>query len=397
MKRLEFLYCRQAMALCLLALAFQLCSCEDDSEEAPRGVGGVAVSPPAADPEIKGVFVLNEGQMDKNKCSLDYFDYTRGKFYNGLFRAMNPDVPLGLGDTGNDLAVWRGRLYAVVSGSGLIEVADARTVRHIGYVELPGCRHIAFSGGKAYATAYSGETDEETKLQKGTLAEIDLGSLEITRTCPVGFQPEGVAAAGGKLYVANSCAIGPDYTITYERTVSVVDMETMTLEKNIDVAINLNTMQLGADGKIYVISRGDYGSVPSDVYVLDTQTGAVEGALGVRAASMCLAGDSLYIVGNEYSYATDSYERSFVIYDVRKKAVTDGSFIAGGADTGINSPYGIAVNPENGDVFVADAGDYVNPGELFCFSRLGALQWTAVTGDIPGHMAFAEEGVSGLE
>ena len=166
MNRTRFTITRLALSAAFISLAFNLSSCSDDNGGRKAGVEGVVVSQPSDSRDIKGLFVLNEGQMDKNKCSLDYFDYTSGKFYNNLFAAINPDVTLGLGDTGNDLKVYEGRLYAVINGSGLIEVMDARTLRHVGSVALAGCRCIAFNGNKAYVTSYSGEMDENTKLQK---------------------------------------------------------------------------------------------------------------------------------------------------------------------------------------------------------------------------------------
>ena len=199
MNRTRFTITRLALSAAFISLAFHLSSCSDDNGGRKAGIEGVVVSQPSDSRDIKGLFVLNEGQMDKNKCSLDYFDYTAGKFYNNLFAAINPDVTLGLGDTGNDLKVYEGRLYAVINGSGLIEVMDARTLRHVGSVALAGCRCIAFNGNKAYVTSYSGEMDENTKLQKGTLAEMDLDLLKITRTCGVGYQPEGVVVRNGKI------------------------------------------------------------------------------------------------------------------------------------------------------------------------------------------------------
>lgn len=390
MKVLRFFIRRFELGCCMFLTAVFAASCGDDTQGTPSGITGITVSQPAGACEVKGLFVLNEGQMNTNKSSLDYFDYGSGKFYNKLFSKINPDVTLGLGDTGNDLKLYDGRLYAVMNGSGLIEVMDARTLRHVGYVSLPGCRCISFSGTKAYVSSYSGEMDVETKLMKGTLAEIDLSTLKVTRTCAVGYQPEGVAVRNGKVYVANSCAYGPDYETFYDRTVSVVDAASMTPAGNIDVAINLGTVQLGGDGRLYTISRGNYYDVKSDVYVVDTDGGVSLGALGVRASSLCMVGDSLYIVANEYSATNNTYERSFIIYDTRLGRVVSDRFITDGTDSRIVAPYGVAVNPENGDVFIPDAGDYVNPGTLYCYSRDGKLRWTAVTGNIPGHMAFSD-------
>ena len=55
------------------------------------------------------------------------------------------------------------------------------------------------------------------------------------------------------------------------------------------------------------------------------------------------------------------------------------------------------VDSETGEIFVADAGDYVNPGQLHCYSADGKRQWAATTGIIPGHMAFTTTALKGLQ
>ena len=42
-------------------------------------------------------------------------------------------------------------------------------------------------------------------------------------------------------------------------------------------------------------------------------------------------------------------------------------------------------------IFVTDAGNYVNPGWLICYSREGVRQWRVRTGDIPAHFVFFGE------
>ena len=56
----------------------------------------------------------------------------------------------------------------------------------------------------------------------------------------------------------------------------------------------------------------------------------------------------------------------------------------------IKIPYGVTVNPENGEIFVTDATDYVTPGYLYCFTPEGQFKWKVRTGDIPAHFAFSE-------
>ena len=67
---------------------------------------------------------------------------------------------------------------------------------------------------------------------------------------------------------------------------------------------------------------------------------------------------------------------------VSRKIITDGT------ESQIVSPYGIAVHPTNGDIYITDAKNYTSSGTLYCYSKSGAQKWSATTGDIPGHFAF---------
>ena len=51
-------------------------------------------------------------------------------------------------------------------------------------------------------------------------------------------------------------------------------------------------------------------------------------------------------------------------------------------------PYGIAVHPSTRDIYITDAGNYVYPGTLYCFSPEGVLRWSVRTGDIPNAIVF---------
>jgi hypothetical protein len=46
------------------------------------------------------------------------------------------------------------------------------------------------------------------------------------------------------------------------------------------------------------------------------------------------------------------------------------------------------VHPETKDIYITDAGDYINPGFLYRFNREGKKQWSIQTGDIPAHFAL---------
>lgn len=344
-----------------------------------------AVSRPGSPHEIKGMFVLNEGNMGSNKCTLDFLDFRSGFYTRNIYPERNPEVVKELGDVGNDLQVYGNRLYAVINCSHYVEVMDVRTAQHIGSVNVTNCRYIVFAGDKAYVSSYAGPVQIDSNARPGKIVEFDVNTLQITREVVVGYQPEEMVIKDGLLYVANS---GGYRFPNYDRTVSVVDLGTFEVVNTIDVAINLHRMKLAPDGLIYVSSRGDYYGTKSDVFVIDPEAQRVVARLGVAASEMCMDGDELYLISVEWSYVSGKNEIRYTLYDTRKREILPRNFITDGTEKDISIPYGLGVNPETKEIFVSDATNYVTPGYLYCFSPEGKLKWKVRTGDIPAHFAF---------
>lgn len=346
------------------------------------------VTMPTAPERIEGFFLVNEGNMGSNKCTIDHFDARTGGYQRNIFPERNPGVVKELGDVGNDIAIHDDRLYVVVNCSNLVEVMNVHTAEHIGSVTIPNCRYIVFDGDRAYVSSYAGPVQIDPEARPGKVVEIDTRTLTITREVVVGYQPEEMVITGGRLYVANS---GGYRYPNYDRTISVVDLESFEVVNTIDVAINLHRMELDRFGRIYVSSRGDYYGTGSDIYVVDVATERVIGRLGLAASEMCIDDDRLYVISTEWSYTSNSNEVSYAVYDTAEERIVSRSFITDGTEKQIALPYGLAVNPETKEIYVCDATNYVTPGYLYCFSPGGELKWRVRTGDIPAHIAFSEE------
>ena len=106
---------------------------------------------------------------------------------------------------------------------------------------------------------------------------------------------------------------------------------------------------------------------------------------------MALCGDSLYIIGNEFSYSTYQSVQNYAIVNTATKQVVTTNFITDGTEYDIMEAYGIAVHPVSREILIGDARSHVNPGTLFCFSSQGQLLWKVRTGDIPAHIAFCNK------
>ena len=345
---------------------------------------------------IKGFYLLNEGNMGSNKCTMDYYDYTTGTYIRNIYGNANPSAVKELGDVGNDLRIYGNRMWAVINCSNKIEVMEARTARRVGQVNLANCRYIAFHESYAYVTSYAGPLQINPDYEKkGMVVKIDTATLEKVDTCIVGFQPDRLDIANGKIFVANS---GGYMFPNYENTVSVVDIGTFREEGRIPVAVNLHHLMADSDGQLWVSSRGDYYGNTSALFCITDPAGTpqvrsitTQAGTDLVVENMTLRGDSLYVIGTEFSYATMQNHTNYGIVNVRTRQVLTTNFITDGTDASIMEPYGIAVHPHTGEILIGDARTHVNPGTLFCFSPEGLLLWKVRTGDIPAHFAFLYE------
>jgi len=342
---------------------------------------------------VTGFYLLNEANMNSNDCSLDYYDYAHGRYMRNIYATRNPRAVKDLGDVGNDIGIYGSRLYAVINCSNKVEVMDLRA-RRIGQVDVPNCRYIKFHGGYAYLTSYAGPVAaafDGSYKQYGYVAKIDTATLQVVDTCVVGFQPDQLDIVGDKIYVANS---GGYMVPNYENTLSVIDLHTFEEVERIPLAINLHLCQADHRGILWVSSRGDYGDNPSRLFAYDTRKHRLVQTLDVAVSNMWMDGDSLYIIGNQWSNITQSTVKSYAIVNTRTMQQVSDRFITDGTDAEIAMPYGIAVNPITKDIYVTDAKNYVTPGRLYCFGSDGVLKWDVLTGYIPAHFVFVGENIN---
>ncbi len=341
---------------------------------------------------VQAFYLLNEGNMGSNKATLDYYNFRTGCYTRNIFGFANPNVPKEMGDVGNDLGIYGSKLYAVINCSNKIDVMDKMSVKKIGQIDIPNCRFIKFYGGYAYVTSYAGPVEITTDYkQRGYVAKVDTATLQVVDTCLVGFQPDELDIINGKIYVANS---GGYMVPNYENTVSVIDINTFSEEKRIEIDINLQCCRADKHGNLWISSRGDYYENQSRLFVYDTRHERLVKTFDTSVSSMWLDGDSLYVIGVQFSYVTMKNEVSYALINTSTLEQISNSFITDGTEQEITMPYSVAVNPITKEIYVTDAKDYVSPGRLYCFSPEGVKQWDVRTGDIPAHFVFVGDNIN---
>lgn len=374
-------------------ILFLLFSCREDELVVPTEYD---ILPMVINPDSRpvGMYVLNEGNMGSNKASIDFVDFRNAFYIRNLYAERNPTVIKELGDVGNDIQIYGGKLYAVINCSHKVEVMDAHTCKRITQIDIPNCRYIRFSRGNAYVSSYVGPVAMDPNAQLGAVYRVDTASLQVTGKVTVGYQPDELEILGEYIYVANSGGYrGGSGLANYDYTVSVVEMFAMKQVQKIPVGVNLHRIRKDNYGKLWVSSRGNYKNIPSRLFVLDrkdknSREMVVTDTLDIPCSNMYIQGDSLFFYSAEWSEQEEENKVSYGIINVKTKELVTEHFITDGTEKDITIPYGIQIDPANSDIYVTDAKNYVSSGVLHCYNCNGKRKWSVRAGDIPAHTCF---------
>ena len=373
------------------AMAIAVGCSKDETTSKDSGLAGVNVAVGEKKAAFSKLFVLNEGNFQKNNSTLDFFRFSDGNYVSDAFGSMNPAVVQGLGDTGNDLVLHEGKLWVVMNASGAVHVLDAKNEILLKTIHIPDPRYIAFDKNYAYVSSYAGAVygGEETV---GRVYRISLSTYSVDGTIEVGCQPEGIAVSGDKLYVANSGGYNP----VHDDTISVIDLATFKVTGTIKVASNLHFLKADSEGNLWVSTYGEstwtqdadgnWNQSMSEPMGLYKWSGTLYVVKDVHVSCMTVCDDGyVYSIGNA-AEMSGGYDNTLYKIPIKGGTVIPTSLSKTDAAR-VGNPYGILVNPKNGDIYIADA-DYTGPGKVWCFTKDLKYKWSAVAGMLPAHMVL---------
>ena len=376
------------LKLLLWLLPLCLFSCREDEYVTYMTDEDTGV-PSVEETHFDGLYILNEGNMGSNRCTLDYLDLSGTDstihYYRNIFAERNPSTVKELGDVGNDIGIYGSKLWIVVNCSNKVEVCEARSTRRLGQVNIDNCRYLAFDGGFAYVSSYAGPVQVAENCPLGRVYKVDTLTMQKVDSVVVGYQPEEMAIVDGKLYVANS---GGYRVPLYDNRIMVIDLATFQVIKEIEVDVNLHRLLADSHGQLWVSTRGNYFDVSPALYCLKDDK--VVARLEIPISSMTIVGDSLYYIGTTFSYVDGGYKKDFGIVDVALQRCSVAVTFEAPEIKNITLPYGIIVNPYDRDFYILDAKNYVSSGELLHFDAEGHFLWRVSTGDIPSRGVFLE-------
>jgi DNA-binding beta-propeller fold protein YncE len=329
----------------LIVLAItMLISCEpaDNSPLFPRG---------------EGIFLLNEGNFNAGNGSVSFYSTETKQVYSGLFSAVNGRA---LGDVPTFMAVDGNRGFIVVNNSGTIEAVDLRTMESLGTVTgLSSPRQIVIDGDRGYVSSL---TEDEITI-------IDLGTIEKSGKMEIGLQSEAMVITGGRLFSAHWAG---------GNSVVVTDLGTGEVVRSVTVGLEPESMVLDKNGRLWVLCTGGWmGEEIPRIVAINTVTYEKEAEFFFRTVDDNPSSLTVNASGDTLFYIDEG---------VRKMPVT-----AAGLPSDVYIPggnrlfYKLMVGPD-GTIYVTDAIDYQQKGDILVFNRKGELLDTEQAGIIPGFM-----------
>jgi hypothetical protein len=330
--------------------------------------------------ETSGFYICNEGLMNElNSSSIAFYSFDENRLYSNYFSSVN-DEPVG--DTPNDMAVYGSKMYCVVTGSGIIHVFNAQSGELLQQIDMKtesdaskNPRRIAFYKNKAYVTSFD-----------NTVCRIDTTTLLVEQALEIGNNPDGICVANGKIYISNSGA----YQLTFGNTVSVIDVATFKKFKDIPVTVNPGKMMSDKYGDVYLLSVGDYGDVKSCFQRIDSRTDELVYTSDFRASNFTIYDNTAYIYSYEYDNNWNVVNQKLMSYDVRTENIIADNFITD--NTELNIPYGISVNPQDQNLYIANVADYTGKADIMQFGTDGKLKKTILNVGInPNSIVFVEK------
>ncbi len=320
----------------------------------------------------KAVIVVNEGGFGNGNSSISTYSIEDKTVQNNVYYTGNNLTSLG--DTGNDIVIADDKGFVAVTGSNKIEVvtiSDFKSVGIIDFTDFGGPRKIAISGNTGFATTAN-----------SMLVKFDVTSLSVLETLSLGFMPEGIVSANGKLFIAIS---GLDGAFGSGTTVTVVDESTFKVVKNITVKVNpINLVSDGND--VFVVSTGTYPYFGGDGIGMLTK---------IDASSLTII-DTLMIDKNPGKISLGDDKELYIIngegivHVSGSTMSTITSTLISGAD--VNSLYAaiysVAYDADNDLLYLGNPKDYQQNGDVAIFNSSGVEEGRFDVGINPGTIVF---------
>lgn len=326
-------------------------------------------------PFENGLLVSHEGNFGQGNASVSFISEDLATVENGIFKSVNNVSSMG--DTAQSIAFNGDYAYIVLNVSAKIEVVNRYTfvsVATIGGTEetdFLNPRYMTFANGKGYVTNWGDGSNPDDDY----IAVINLESNTVASTIAVAEGPERIIAKDNVVYVAMQGGYNQNNII------SVIDATTDALTTTIAVGDRPNSLQLDADGALWVISGGNPSWTGAETAGQLDEISTTDNTVVSTLTFATTEHPSMLNVNVSSLY----YYLGAAVYKVETSATS----LPTVAEISELSFYGMAVL--EGKLYGVDAKDYSSNGSLEVYNlTTNTLEVSKEVSIIPGGIYFNE-------
>ena len=322
-----------------------------------------------------GLFITNEGNFQYGNATLSFYDPQKKQVENEVFYRANA---MKLGDVAQSMTIHNDLGWVVVNNSHVVFAIDTRTFKERGRITgFTSPRYIHFvSDEKAYVT----------QLWDDRIFIVNPKQYKITGYihCP------GMKGSSGSTeqmvqygrYVFVNCW-------SYQNRLLKIDTETDSVVDELEVGIQPTSIALDCNNKLWTLTDGGFAGSP----------------YGHEEPALCRIDAETFQIEKKFKFLLEDMPSELQLNGKKDKLYWLNNDVWEMPVDAANLPaypflpyngtiyYGLTVNPVNGDVYVADAIDYQQPGMVYRYSSTKDFIDEFYVGIIPGAFCWKiEEG-----
>ena len=360
----------------LLVAALSFASCID--VETPQ------LTPPTTG-QNEGAFVLNQGNQNaKIAGSCSFYDWKENMLHNSVFSTVNGR---SLGEAPQDGVVYGSKLYVSLWGSNAVQVIEAKSHKLVRTITTSQPQGIAAYGGHIYVANNTGQ-----------VSKIDTLDLQVKQQVEVGPNPVDVVVRDGMLYVSISDGYNYEKGYVNGKRLSKVNLANFRKEGEVMLqanqpvvgngengqnqtvveGVNPAQMVLAEDGNIFVVCMGDYAQIPARVWKVSKDDKTSVFAVGNIIATHR---NELHVINKMVDWKTGNISLTWNVYNTQSGKVVVENFAKE------NWPLDpIAMNTSHSVLDVKSK--YTFAGYLYTYTGMGHLLSRQTVGVEPYAVVF---------
>lgn len=314
----------------------------------------------------KSVFILNEGNYSWNNASLSVYDADSMRVQHSVFLTVN-QAPLG--DVAQSLIFFEDEAFIAINGSNKVYVIDSESYQFKGKITgLTSPRYITIlNSSKGYIS----------DLYSNEISVFSPEDYTLTGSISLHHSSEQMLLKDDFLYVLSW---------SYDSLLFKIDTQSDEVIDSLVVGFQPNSMQLDKDGKLWILYDGGYSGIPGGqkypgLVRVNPGTFEMEARFSfpdIQSSPIELhlnpEGDILYFIEDDL-FAMSIYAAALPASPVISRDLHQ-------------VWYAIGVSPVSGDIYMADAVSYAQPGYCYRYSSEYQLLDSFQTGINPGFFAF---------